>query len=136
MGHLRLAQEQVSIGDALGFAVEGAPGPPKPAAGRGWAGADGVVFPEPYGALPGPAPVIPVVVDPVRGLARGDALVEPAEPPRGLSLRVEPVRLKAWVIDADGAGGVERGLPVGAAQRVVDRLERVTDTHRGAASIM
>ena len=136
MGHLRLAQEQVSIGDALGVAVEGSPGPPKPAAGRGWACADGVVLPEPYGALPGPAPVVLLVVDPVRGLAGGDALVEPAEPPRGLGLRVEPVRLKAWGVHAGDAGGVQRGLPVGAAQRVVDGLERVVDAHRGAASIM
>ena len=136
MGHLRLAQEQVSEGDAFGVTVEGSPRPPKPAAGRGSACADGVVFPEPYGALSGPAPVALFLVDPVRGLTSGDALVEPAEPPRGLGLRVEPVGLKVWGVHAGFAGGIQRGLPVGAAQRVVDRLERITDAHDGAATII
>ena len=115
MSHLRFAQEQIAEGDAFGVAFEGSPGTPKPAAGRGWAGADGVVFPEPYRVLPCPAPVVLLVVDPVRGLARGDALVEAAEPPCGLGLRVEPVRLKAWGIHTDDAGGVQRSLPIGAA---------------------
>jgi hypothetical protein len=136
MGHLRLAQEQVSEGDALGVAVAGSPGPPKPAAGHGGACADGMVFPEPYRALPSPAPVVPFVVDSVRGLARGDALVEPAEPPRGLGLRVEPVRFKPWGVHAGTAGGVQRSMPVGAAQGVADGLERVADAHRVATSII
>ena len=115
MGHLRLAQEQVPEGDALGVVFEYSPGPPKPSAGHGWACADGVVLPEPYRALPRPAPVALFLADPVRTLARGDALVEPAEPPRGLGLRVKPIGLKVWGVYAGCAGGIQRGLPVGAA---------------------
>ena len=125
MGHLRLAQEQVSIGDALGVAVEGAPGPPKPAAGGGRSGADGVVFPEPHCALPCLPPVVLVVKDPVHGFPSSDAFIEPAEPPRCLGFRVESVGLQARGVHAGTTGGVQRCLPVVAAQRVVDGLQRV-----------
>ena len=106
MGRLRPPQEQISIRHALGVAFEGSPGPPKPAVGCRGSGANGVVFPEPYRGLPCAAAVVMFVVDPVRAFPGRDALVEPAEPPRGLRFRVEPFRLEAWFVRTGSAGGV------------------------------
>src|SRR5579863_6413326 len=104
MGRLRLTQKQAPVGHAVGVVLERAPGPPKPATGRGGPCADGVVFPEPHGTLPCLALVVVFFVDPVRGFSSNNALVEPAEPPRGLCLRVEPFRLQDRGVHAGATG--------------------------------
>src|SRR5207249_517631 len=111
----------------------GPPVPPQPGAGDGRAGADGVVLPQPHCALSRPSMVPDLVVDPVRRLARHDALVEPAEPPRRFGLQVESGRFRDGIVEAERTRTVERVLPVVTGHRGLYGGERFVGERRRLA---
>ena len=94
MRSLGFTQQQGPVLDALGVAVEGAPRPPEPRLRHRGTRADGMVLPQPHRALSGPALIAELVVGAVRALARRDAFVETAEPPRGFGHEIGPLRLE------------------------------------------
>src|SRR5207247_1409026 len=88
-----------------------------------------VVLPQPDRALARALAVALLVEQAVRQLAGGDALVEPAEPPRGVRERVGAVGLERGGVDGRGRGRVVRVLPLETREGVPSGGQRV-DIHR------
>ena len=88
----------------------------EPPRGHGGAGPLAVVLVEPHRARARPAVIAELVEGAVRALARVDALVEAAEPPRRLREHVEALRLRGRVVELAGrARG--RGTPASRDER-------------------
>ena len=124
---LGLAEQQAAVLDALGVVLERPAGPAQPPAGDGRSGAEGVVLPQPHRALPGPPLVAELVVEAVGALPRRDAVVEPAEPPRGLGQRGRARSASvARVVDGRGRAAASRAACQSCrAMRVADRRQLV-----------
>ena len=125
VGRLRFAQQQRPVLGAVGIVGKGPLRPPQPGPGHRRAGLECVMLVQPDRALPGTALVAEFVVDPVRPLPGGDAVVEPAEPPGGVGLHVGPVGVELRGLRGDRLGGVEGRLPLLPLQGVPRHRQRV-----------
>ncbi len=115
--HLDLPDDEVAVLDARAFVVEPLSRPAQPRTGDRGLRPERVVLVEPHGALPGATLIAGGLVDRVRRLTRGDAVVHAAQPPRGVGPHVEPRGVDAGISgDRVVARALVRGEPVVASQ--------------------
>ena len=122
---LRFAQEQRTVGHALGVAFEAAASAAQPRARVGGPRGDRVVLPQPHRALSGLPVCAQLVEQAVRPFAGLDALVEPAEPPRRFREHVGAFGFERRRVHRRRGCRVARALPVVARERVASGGQRV-----------
>ncbi len=135
--HLDLAHDEVAVLRGLGVDLEPLPCSAEPRAGDARLSSERVVLVEPHRRLPC-ASIVPCrLVDRESGLARSDAVVHAAQPPRSVGPHIEPraVDLGVVVRGVIGLGPVIGSTPVVASQGGPGLLQAHTRHRTGVARI-